>query len=164
MLGRKDQNDRHLSDSANVTLSVAIYLLHTVVSSVGAFLFCMAAGAVLEQTPASRLADSVFTRPPYIGFAIIGFIAGILMSRRLHSASAKWAWVLPFFILLIEILPDARSGDFRTILSYLLARGCGGCIDQLLIISPFIGSAAYSLGAWLALKRPTTAHLTRPGI
>lgn len=149
---RRIQDESNFDGRDSLTVGGLVYLLHVAVSTVGVFLCSMVVGAVLEQTSTSRLGDLIFTRPPYIGVAVLGLLIGFLMNRRLHSVSAAWVWIFPFFVFLTEILPELRMGDFSGVINYLLARGCGGCMDQLLIISPFVGSAAYSLGAWAALR------------
>lgn len=130
-----------------------IYLLHSTVASVGVYLCSMSLGAVIEQMLRARFADSAFTRPPYVGQIVLGFIIGFLVNRRLHSKSAMWAWVFPFLVFLITAYDYLQVGGLGGVWSYLLGAHCGGCIEQILTISPVCSSVAYSLGAWIASRR-----------
>jgi hypothetical protein len=98
-----------------------------------------------------------------------GFILGFLVNRRMRNRSACWAWPLSTAWLAYGIWDECRAyrfpawfppkGDFVHRAWHMFftsphdADAWGGSSLALLVFTmPALGSVAYSLGAWVALR------------
>lgn len=130
------------------------YLLHLFLASIGVFFISVFLGAGLEKLNVSEtVLDSIFLwGPAFPGAATLGFLVGFGVNRLLRSKSAKWAWI-PFVAWgLAGIYVNNPLGPVEGI-KYLFGTTCVECADQMFVVMPLVTSIAYSLGAWLALKR-----------
>jgi len=59
---------------------------------------------------------------------------------------------------MIDVDAYMRIGGMSYVRGHLFGTQCGGCMEPLLIVSPFYASLAYSLGALLSLKFPKRAR------
>ncbi len=103
-------------------------------------------------------------------FWIAGFFLGLVINDYMRNRSAQWIGPICFALLLVLVFADVRFFDhstyYRTVTQghswrweyyqlFSLDNGnCGGseCLGKLLIVPPVLGSIAYSVGAWLALR------------
>ena len=134
--------------------SLGAYLLHVVIACVGIPLVSIFFGAALEKLGISRSAvDLLFLwGPVFPAQALLGFLGGLSVSKFLRSRSAEWAW-LPAIALAIWGIYSYEPLGAAYGARYLFGTKCVGCADQLLVVIPLVASIAYSLGAWLLLKR-----------
>jgi len=91
---------------------------------------------------------------------VVGLILGSLLGRRFQHRSMLWVWVLPFMFLCYLLIalptPDASAAR-NSRFSHFFGWGCrpeNRCFDQVGATAPFYVSAAYSIGALLARRRP----------
>jgi hypothetical protein len=79
-----------------------------------------------------------------------------------------WVWVIPLAILCYAVI--AFEPKWKSVLvheswlPHYFGWGClptDHCLDQLVITMPFYAAAAYSIGAWFALKHPKQALLSK---
>lgn len=132
-----------------------LYLVHVLIGTIGVFLVTVFLGAGAEHllnAEAGGAFDAFWGGSVFLPFIILGFLAGFFINRRLQSKSAKWAWIIPTFPIVYDFYSFTNLGWESTFI-YLFAPKHGGGIEQFVTVAPFYGSIAYSLGAWLALKR-----------
>ena len=130
----------------------ALYFVHAVVAGIGVFLTSMFLGAGVESLN-QKFGDSLFSAPIFPAEILLGFILGFAINRFLKSNSAKWAWILPAVWLFSDFPSSVGDTGWSYTLSYLFVGKCSDCVEVTFLVAPFYGSMAYSLGAWIALKR-----------
>jgi len=141
---------------------IGTYVLHALVASVIVFLTSMLFGVILGELLGAELGDRIFARPIYPGEIVCGFLAGLVLNRRSQSKSAAWVWIPTATLLSTYFLPSERTDGFASTAAYLFGPHCGDCFEQVVMVSPFYASVAYSIGAWVALRWP--ANSSKPDV
>ena len=129
------------------------YLLHLIATGVTTFLAAMFLAACIGAVN-QRVGDLLFGAPVFLGEIILGFCSGFMINRFLGSSSARWIWIVPALLLLADFPSFVRSSSLNYTLQYFFAGKCSDCVEVMLMVAPFYGSIAYSLGAWAALRNP----------
>lgn len=129
--------------------------------------FVAVLGSILGLTLyGTRLGGLVplFAGPTYLFFILVGLGLGYVVNRRQCSRAVPRIWILPTIWSAYAAAADLSSGIHRgeSVLDYawntlLLANHELALISQWMIGAPFFSSVAYSLGAWLATRRPPPA-------
>jgi hypothetical protein len=111
--------------------------------------------------------------PYFPAQACVGLLLGWTICGSLPDRSAMWVWVLPAAVLAYAVIaiptlaPAAvpvrfQAGIGQARLAHYFGWGCASgayCIDQSVFTRPFLGTAAYAIGAALELK--TSARFRR---
>ena len=127
-----------------------LFILHALIGTVAVFLVAIFLAAVVGHFDDSIA--NVFVRPVFPGEILLGFFIGFTINRILLSKSAKWIWIFPALGILFDFY-SFRSEGWKSTFDYLFGTQCGDCVEQVFTVAPFYGAFAYSLGAWLALRR-----------
>lgn len=130
----------------------AFYSIHAVIAGIAVFLVSMFIGAGIEALNHGA-GNLLFWAPVFPGQIILGFFAGFAVNKYLQSRSATWVWILPALWLLSDFPSSIRNTGWIYTLGYLFGGKCSDCVEVVFLVAPFYGSIAYSLGAWVALKR-----------
>jgi hypothetical protein len=148
--------------------SFAVFIAHSAMATMGSLIGGVALGflcslfAALWSSGAGnivdRAADSWFFRhlvdnPYFLVPVFVSFCVGFFVFRFSRHSSGAWAWLLPFAILLLNIVPSLFRSSTHDVVQSYFGRGCGSdeCLDQLFFTAPFYTSVAYSLG-WLSRR------------
>jgi hypothetical protein len=147
--------------SSNLLRNTCHAVVHLCVGTYG----CMVSAAILVYTlfPLARtlypdLQFRTFNRVlslPYFPLQILmGLITGYLGQLKLRSKAARWIWLVPLAVLVIQFF----SLDVSVFESSLLVRvdhffgsACRppACFDQIRYTAPFYTAVAYSIGTLL---------------
>lgn len=102
----------------------------------------------------------LFAGPFYLFFGLVGLGLGYVINRCKCSKGALWVWILPTIWACCAAMRDLSDGIHKgeSVLAYIwntliLGNHELALISQWMIAAPFIGSVAYSFGAWLAIRR-----------
>jgi hypothetical protein len=92
--------------------------------------------------------------PYFPAFIVAGLALGALSTYLLRTRVGAWVWVLPFILLLWNIIPwnvDSDRFYWRDVWNAYFSRDCSNseCLYEFFVTAPFYASVAYSLG-WLA--------------
>jgi hypothetical protein len=92
-----------------------------------------------------------------------GVYLGYLLAKRLGGNSSRFIWILPLGMLgfLWAHGPSPRSDFFEHFSSQGLCGINDGCLNKALMSLMFMGSAGYSFGAFLGLRRRRALRLSR---
>jgi hypothetical protein len=132
--------------------SSGAYFLHVVLACIGVFLISIFLGAGVGWLN-EKLADAIFTESFYPGVIVVGLLVGYAANKFLQSKFVLWFWILPAILILWDFYDFRHIYGWRGTFNYLfLRKNCDDCVESLLMVAPFYGSIAYSLGAWAALK------------
>jgi hypothetical protein len=166
---------------ARVWRSIGIFLLHSACATAGVLVLTFALlglGSTLFPEPAGPVVavplanfhpgppeafwHRLMYRPfdsPFLGEIALGLILGFTINLLLRSKSAKWAWTLPlaWFLLLVAtngpVYPPQDTFLHVIWRDYFGFQPADEGFVQFVATVPLLGSIAYSLGAWLALRR-----------
>jgi hypothetical protein len=101
-----------------------------------------------------------FTGPFYLFYGLVGVSLGYVINRRKCSTVALWVWILPTIWACYAAMSELSGGihKWESGLTYIwntliLGNHELALISQWTIGAPFVGSVAYSFGAWLAIRR-----------
>lgn len=129
-----------------------IYALHAVIAGVAVFLVSTFLGAGVDALN-YNVGNLIFWAPIFPSEIILGFFAGLKVNKFLRSRSAEWAWVLPAVFLISDLPSQVRDTGWNYTLSYLFAGKCADCVEVAILVAPLYASIAYSVGAFVALRR-----------
>jgi hypothetical protein len=161
--------------------SIGIFLLHSACATAGVLVLTFALlglGSTLFPEPAGPVVavplanfhpgppeafwHRLMYRPfdsPFLGELALGLILGFTINWLLRSKSAKWAWILPLGWLIFMMAnegttyhPQQPTVQYIWTDFFSLYPGDGG-LAQFMATVPFLSSLAYSVGAWLSLRR-----------
>ena len=101
------------------------------------------------------------------------FAIALLINRTLRHRSAVYVWVVPMVIFAYEFLFSSPTvyptmvfeSDFGSAFRMWIGDGYNSPVNayyQLTFTAPVYVGAAYSFGAWLALRWPNTQRLSDP--
>ena len=106
----------------------------------------------------------LFAGPSYLFFILAGAGLGYVVNRRQCSKAALWVWTLPAIWSICAGARDLSSGIHHgeDVLGYIWSTLILGnhelaLISQWMIGAPVLTALAYSVGAWVALRRPRPA-------
>jgi len=139
---------------------IAAYIMDLVLATAGVSLAALLLAGALETIFGESLADRLWLGPIFPAHIALGLVMGFLMNRKWQLRSTPWVWLPMAALLLLDVSNYARLGGLRFVAAHLFGRAGypDEVFEQLLIVAPFYASVAYSIGAWLALKRsPSSA-------
>jgi Na+-transporting methylmalonyl-CoA/oxaloacetate decarboxylase beta subunit len=119
---------------------------------------CSDAVRILGHAVTSRDLHRILTETPYFPVQVtLAILLGWSLSMWLRHSAMQWVWVLPLIVLCVGsfVVPGVSGLSVGARLAHFFGRGCrpeDRCFDQLVLTMPFYTSAAYSIGAFLALK------------
>lgn len=106
----------------------------------------------------------LFAGPSYLFFILAGSGLGFVANRRQCSRAALWVWIPPAIWSICATARDLSGGIHHGegVLGYLwnaliLGNHELALISQWMIGAPVLTALAYSVGAWVALRRPRPA-------
>lgn len=126
--------------------------MHVIIATVAVLLVAFCLGAFVAHF-AENIADSLFGSPIFPAEIVLGLVVGFFVNRQLLSKSALWVWILPALWLLSDIPSSVKETGWSYTWNYLFWGKCADCVEQTILVAPFYTSLAYSLGAWIALKK-----------
>jgi hypothetical protein len=163
-----------VKNAGSLFKGVLIFLGHQLLGTfgVGALTYLASAYTFAEIFPerSIRPVQWILTETPFFPLQIVfGFYLGWDISRRLKHRSMLWVWIIPGWFLLYCLLavpglhimaPPTLAAQIaqesQSPFSHYFGWGCrpkDRCIDQLIVTMPFYAAVAYSLGAWLGLRK-----------
>jgi hypothetical protein len=156
MMGKEQNNGGTLTRWLR---ACGFYLIHAVIAGIAVFLVSVFIGAGVEALN-RRISNLLFWAPIFPSEIILGLVAGFAVTKSLRSESAKWVWIFPALWLLSDFPSSIRNTGWSYTLNYLFRGKCSDCVEVAFLVAPFYGSVAYSVGAWIALKRRTSHRNT----
>jgi hypothetical protein len=118
-------------------------------------------GLVLYYGTGLRMLLYLFVGPTYLFFILVGLGLGYVVNRSMHSNAAPLMWILPAIWSIYMAAHEFNTGIHKGegLPSYLcdtllLGHHEMGLISELVITAPFVTAVAFSIGAWLAVRRP----------
>lgn len=124
------------------------YVVHLAFAIVGGLILTVLLGFVFTIAAGERFANLVFNGPLFAMPLLIGFWLGYLFNRVYEEVIACYIWIVPSVALMLSIAVGPPLRDLFTV-------NCRSteCLYELTVTLPCYLCAAYSLGAWLALRR-----------
>ena len=111
-----------------------------------------------------RMLLSVFIGPAFLFFVLAGLGLGYVVNRRLRSDAAPLMWILPAIWSLYQASSEFNTGihSGESLPNYIwntliLGNHEMGLISQWVVTAPFVTAVAFSIGAWLAVRRAQPA-------
>jgi hypothetical protein len=129
---------------------VGSFLLHLLIATVGPLLFTGLVALLLEQIIRPGLVSLVALGPFFLLPIVSGAVLGYYFARIGDGRGATWVWVVPAFVLAVNIVGSLSSPYERKdiwVNEFGPQSRCTACLDETLITAPFFGCIGYAVGA-----------------
>jgi hypothetical protein len=126
------------------------FLLHLLIASIGTLLITGLLSFLLSLI-ASRSLVSMIVLGPWFAIPILsGVVLGYLLANILPSSGARWVWVVPAILLVVNIgsaLTSSYEREDIWINEFGPQSRCTACMDESLLTAPLAGCIGYAIGA-----------------
>jgi hypothetical protein len=128
------------------------FLLHLLIAIIGSFLLTWLLVFLLSFIASRNVVSMIALGPSFAIPILSGVLLGYFSASSLPHGGARWVWVVPAVLLIVNI-GGALTSSYERGQIWVNEFGpqsrCTACLDETFLTAPLAGCIGYALGtAW----------------
>jgi hypothetical protein len=150
ILTRAGLDERLMFEQTRENDTFGPFLLHLLIAVLGTLLITGLLSFLLSYIVSRNVVSMIALGPSFAIPILSGVVVGYYLANVLPRGGARWVWVAPAVLLVVNIGGALTSSYERNkiwVNEFGPQSRCTACLDETLLTAPLAGCIGYSLGA-----------------